>query len=427
MMPTTKVLAPISQFNGTDRLLNHIRGALQTPLFHDIRFAIAYAKSGPLERLQSDFAAWKSKAAGRTARIVLGIDQKGTSVQALTLALSMFDQVYVTNTAGSSTFHPKMYLFHGVTVGRAIIGSHNLTVGGTETNLEAGVELDYALPAEVDDFDPFIAAWDGIVAAPITMPLTTAFLQQLNDMGLLLDETVAVSAGAAKKATVKSAGGAYPFPLAYPAPPSALPKSAPSLSTKSLVTNAAPAKSQTAVPAAATAAVMGVPMAMPAAPAPASGATFIPTSLVIQIVPHDNGEVFLSKTAVNQNPAFFGFPFAGTTTTKSGKSGYPQRVPDPIVDITVYDSAGAVSLVRSAYGLNTVFYEVKGEIRVTVSPDIRQTIQPFSILHMQPGTGAVDYTMDVYNPGSPHYAALLASCNQTMPSGGGVARKMGWL
>src|SRR5207253_2874287 len=33
--------------------------------------------------------------------------------------------------------------------------------------------------------------------------------------------------------------------------------------------------------------------------------------LVIQIIPHHNGEIFLSKNAVNQNPALFGFPFSG--------------------------------------------------------------------------------------------------------------------
>lgn len=423
-MPTTKVLAPISQFDGTDRLLDHIRAALKTDLFHDIRFAIAYAKSGPLERLQSDFASWRAKAAGRSAKIILGIDQKGTSVQALTLALSIFDQVYVANTAGSSTFHPKMYLFQGATFGRAIIGSHNLTVGGTETNLEAGVELDYPLPAEAGDFNPFVAAWDGVVASPITKPLTAALLQQLSNMGLLLDESAAVSAGAAKKAALKSAGGAYPFPLVHPAPPSALPKTAPSLKAGASAPVAAPAKSQATV-LAAVAAAIGAPVPTPTTPTGA--AAFTPTSLVIQIVPHHNGEVFLSKGAVNQNPAFFGYPFSGMTTTKSGKPGYPQRLPDPVVDVTVFDAAGNVALVKPGYGLNTVYYDKKGEIRITVSPDVRVAIQPFAILHMQPGAGGVDYTMDIYNPGSARYAALLASCNQTLPSGGGVARKMGWL
>lgn len=158
-------------------------------------------------------------------------------------------------------------------------------------------------------------------------------------------------------------------------------------------------------------------MPLPAPTAPGGSAPFTPTALVIQIAPHHNGEVFLSKIAVNQNPSFFGFPFAGRTTKKSGAPGYPQRLPDPVVDITVYDAGGNVSLVKSAYGLNTVFYETKGEIRITISPDIREAIQPYSILHMQPGVGAVDYTMDIYNPGSPRYNALLASCKPIVGDG----------
>lgn len=430
-MPTTRVLAPYSQFDGTERLLDRIKLGLGSGLFHDIRIAVAYAKSGPLERLDPHFVGWRSKVAGSTAKIVMGIDQKGTSVQALTLAMSLFDEVYVTHTASSSTFHPKMYLFRGVNIGRAIVGSHNLTVGGTETNLEAGVELDYSLPAEEADFLSFHAAWDGVIAAPFTKKLTIAFLAQLNGLGLLLDETVAVSAGAAKKAAINATGAAYPFPLVHPVPPSALPKGAPSikLAPSGGVTSPA-ASSQASVLAAATAALNaaapGVPLP-PAAAAASSGAVFVPNSLVLQIVPHHNGEVFLSKTAVNQNPGFFGFPFTGVTTPKTGASGYPQRVPDPVVDITVYDGAGNMFLQRIGYDLNTVFYAAKGEIRVTVSPDIRVVIAPFSILHMQPGAGATDYIMEIYNPGSARYTALLAVCNQTLPSGGAVPRKMGWL
>lgn len=412
------------QFDGSDRLLDHIRLALSGDLFFDIKFAIAYAKSGPLERLQDNFKAWKSKkATKRHTSVIFGIDQKGTSIQALVLALSIFDDVYITNTASSSTFHPKMYLFEGPTCGRSIIGSHNLTVGGTETNFEAGVELDYSLPSEASDFQHFVTAWNDIAASNMTKPLTTSFLQQLSSMGLLQDESATVSASAAKKATLKSAGKAYPFPLVHPKPPSALPKTAPSLSSTPPPTKAPGASAK--APAHASTATAGT---QPTTSNVASSTlTFTPTSLLIQIVPHHNGEVFLSKSAVNQNPAFFGFPFTGTTTTKSGKSGYPQRLPDPVVDITVYDAGGQVVLAKLGYNLNTVYYENKGEIRITVSPDIRTKIAPFAILHMQPGQAPTTYNMEIYNPGSSTHSALLASCNQVLPSGGGVARRMGWL
>jgi len=414
-MPTTRVLSPLRQFSGKERLIDRIRESLTCGRFQDVRFAVAYAKSGPLERLLPTFASWRAASGSNVARIVVGIDQKGTSVQALRLALAIFDEVYISNTPSSSTFHPKLYLFLGGDIGRAIVGSHNLTVGGTETNFEAGVELDYALPSEQADFDPFVSAWSDLPFAPFTKPLTPALLAQLSAMGLLMDESTSARGWAIKRAAIKATVGVYPFPLIHPAPPSALPKHSPSLSH---VTPAVKAKS---------AASGALPVPPTPAPVAVLSPAFLPTSLVIQIVPHHNGEVFLSKTAVNQNPAFFGFPFTGTTTTKLGAPGYPQRTPDPCVDINVYDGAGALAFQRLAYSLNTVFYQLKGEIRITVSPDIRAAIQPFSIMHMLPTGGGTDYLLEIYNPGSPRYAALLDVCNQTLPSGGGVARRMGWL
>ena len=55
----------------------------------------------------------------------------------------------------------------------------------------------------------------------------------------------------------------------------------------------------------------------------------ITNGLVIQVTPHHNGEIHLSKIAVNQNPTFFDYPFTGMTVPKkAGNPTYPQRVPE---------------------------------------------------------------------------------------------------
>jgi phosphatidylserine/phosphatidylglycerophosphate/cardiolipin synthase-like enzyme len=102
---------------------------------------VAYAKSGPLLRLRERLEAWKK--AGKTSAAIIGIDQQGTSREALELALELFDCVYTTQETGL-TFHPKIYFFSGAAESMAFIGSNNLTVGGTEKNFEAGllVEMD---------------------------------------------------------------------------------------------------------------------------------------------------------------------------------------------------------------------------------------------------------------------------------------------
>jgi hypothetical protein len=151
--------------------------------------------------------------------------------------------------------------------------------------------------------------------------------------------------------------------------------------------------------------------------------------LLIQIVPHDNGEVFLSRRAVVQYPAFFDFPFTGLAVPKKNNPPYPQRVPDPITDWTVYDANGVAVLVLPAFNLNTIYYEAKKEIRITISPALKSAIPKFSIMQMtRIDDGITDYSCDVFPPNSPQFQALLPACNQEMPSGGRpVARRFGWI
>jgi hypothetical protein len=157
----------------------------------------------------------------------------------------------------------------------------------------------------------------------------------------------------------------------------------------------------------------------------------IPNCLVIQIVPHHNGEVFLSKLAVNQNPSFFGFPFAGQTVPKKpGNPPYPQREPDPITNWNVYDKRDRLLISLDNHPLNTVYYERKGEIRITIPPEVARQIPARSILSMlrPSGNAEIDYQCDVFPPQSPQYAALHAACTEAMPAGGsGAPRKFGWL
>ncbi len=157
--------------------------------------------------------------------------------------------------------------------------------------------------------------------------------------------------------------------------------------------------------------------------------TVVSEALVIQINPHRNGEVFLSKLAVDQSPNFFGFPFTGKTISKKASNpSYPQRVPDPLVRITAYDSNGTIALLKEQFGLNTVFYEKKSEIRITFPPDLLKVVKPYSVMVMQRAEGGLDYVIEIFNPGTKQYDAYLNVCNQTLPSGGASkARKMGWI
>ena len=164
----------------------------------------------------------------------------------------------------------------------------------------------------------------------MTQELDAPLLQALFDDAIIFDENIARPKQPAEDLTSPD-GSSVPattpkrtqgrFPRAYPKPPSPIPKEAfPTALPATVAPQAQPTTQQ--------------PLVTPAA-------TVSSEALVIQIVPHHNGEVFLSKIAVNQNPGFFGFPFTGATTPKFAHNpSYPQREPDPVVNITVYDPAG---------------------------------------------------------------------------------------
>lgn len=93
-MAVISFIGPLDQPLGNRRLLTSLRVGLQDARFDRLTIIVAYAKSGPLLRLQSELAAWK--AAGKRIRGIFGIDQQGTSREALNLGLSLFDELYVT-------------------------------------------------------------------------------------------------------------------------------------------------------------------------------------------------------------------------------------------------------------------------------------------------------------------------------------------
>ena len=131
---------------------------------------------------------------------------------------------------------------------------------------------------------------------------------------------------------------------------------------------------------------------------------------VIQIKPHRNGEIFLSVSAVLQNPEFFSWPFKGQTTPKKiGNPSYPQLDPDPIVNITVFGADLEPVLELSSYVLNTVYYSKKSEIRITASPLV-DVVPEYSVMIMELSSDEdIDYEIIIHTPDSPEFDAWVAA------------------
>jgi len=383
-------------------LLSDLQACLANSDFDDFRLIVAYAKSGPLIRLCENLLSWRDN--GKSLAAVIGLDQQGTSKEALELALSMFDSVYVTREYGI-TFHPKIYLFTGRSRADAFIGSNNLTVGGTEKNFESAVHLQLFLPADDASLAVVNKAWDELMPSvcQATKLLTPVLLANLIAAGVVADEATLRSRGGGSDATRVGRGHPGPRSGLNVRPESPLPRSA---LGKPNASSAFAASTQ--VPPLAT------------QPGMVRG-------LAIQIKPHHNGEIHLSVSAALQNPAFFYWPFSGATVPKKpGNPSYPQLTPDPVVNIVVYGSAAVPVLILPSYDLNTVYYSTKSEIRITASPLV-SVVPDYSILIIEPSDkSGITWEITVHRPDSPDYGPWLGVCNQSMPSGGAKPRLYGW-
>src|SRR4051812_26760683 len=106
-MPRITFLKPSDPPAGRLRILPELKACLSDPLYNDFRCAVAFAKSGPLLRLEPDLQAWRR--IGKTTRGIFGVDHQMTTLQALNIVLNNFDAAYVTYAGGKLTFHPKLY------------------------------------------------------------------------------------------------------------------------------------------------------------------------------------------------------------------------------------------------------------------------------------------------------------------------------
>jgi Predicted HKD family nuclease len=78
--------------------------------------------------------------------VYAGIRNDITSIQGLTSLLNLTNNLFVVDT-GSRTvlFHPKLYFVKGAERAKLVIGSANLTLGGLNNNIEAGMLIDFDL------------------------------------------------------------------------------------------------------------------------------------------------------------------------------------------------------------------------------------------------------------------------------------------
>jgi HKD family nuclease len=105
--------------------------------FHTFIGISAFASQAGVNGLSKHIAAAKKHL--NIITIVTGVDQKGTSKEALEALLNLKINAFVFYQPSFTIFHPKIYLFEGADKSELIIGSSNLTSQGLFTNVEASL------------------------------------------------------------------------------------------------------------------------------------------------------------------------------------------------------------------------------------------------------------------------------------------------
>ena len=165
-------------------------------LFQDTAFnsficIVAFASRDAVSALSPYIST--ARAQGWDVKIVVGIDQGGTSKQALDEieALGVRGYIYHINHPGNSViFHPKIYLFEGADNYAAIIGSNNLTTNGLVRNAECATLIRGS--KEDSFYSQLYSYWSGLFNLSDTAlrPITRAFIDELFEHGLIPNEKV---------------------------------------------------------------------------------------------------------------------------------------------------------------------------------------------------------------------------------------------
>ena len=100
-------------------------------------FVSTYAIEGLTQHIE------KAKKSFKELTIIVGIDQGGTSKEALEAIINLNVNSFIFYQSESAIFHPKIYLFEGLKDVKLIIGSSNLTGTGLFVNIESSVLVEF--------------------------------------------------------------------------------------------------------------------------------------------------------------------------------------------------------------------------------------------------------------------------------------------
>ncbi|QBZ98862.1 phospholipase D-like domain-containing protein [Flavobacterium sangjuense] len=120
---------------------NLIIESLQCNNYQSVDIFVAFVSTSGLRNIMDELQAFQ--AAGGAIRLYVGVNLNATSREALEALIASGIETYVIYSPNSIIYHPKIYVFNGAQVCRAIVGSSNLTASGLFQNVEASICYDF--------------------------------------------------------------------------------------------------------------------------------------------------------------------------------------------------------------------------------------------------------------------------------------------
>lgn len=160
-----------------------VRELFNVKKIESVVLSISFITEDGVKQIESEL-----KAAAKTLRIFAGIRNDITSHQALARLRGLGGLLYTVDTGSRHVvFHPKVFLVRGMSEARAIVGSANLTLGGMNNNVEAGLLLSFDLldPADKGVVEALEKAFDNLLKE---YPDNVAKVGSGNDLDALLEK-----------------------------------------------------------------------------------------------------------------------------------------------------------------------------------------------------------------------------------------------
>lgn len=160
------------------------------PFWDTLDIAVAWVRASGMAYLSDRLANFLRN--GGQLSVIVGIDLQNTTREGLQALLDLEQygrcETFVYHNEAGSIFHPKLYLFRNEDEARLIVGSNNITQSGLYVNVEAGLQVDTDINANVvaQTLDA-LSSWKD-TDSRLAVRLNQEFLAQLSDEGYVPDE-----------------------------------------------------------------------------------------------------------------------------------------------------------------------------------------------------------------------------------------------